>query len=581
MRLKGLASFSFILLTGLSFTACSLPANIIEFKKQGEAVIPDEKIAMADADLSYLSAAELQMLKLQYLEETAGISKEEYLALADLYREVGLVKEERDILEKAYRLFEDESLFEMLENIAVDITEENDDIQALISNVDGEDALLELLGREDFEDIFLPKLHDGKRTYYAVKDGKIVLLMEVGANSAKVYGIFGGNRGIYAEQGNYTLTLLAKDCSSGADVYSMLSENKNASFKKTTIDLYNGSFAIEEGTMNGGKLAGVFTVKTGTFDAYNMSFSDAVSKLPTMNFTEYCGEFDDSGRTLEEELPESDISVLSKTEGMQVIVYAYSKDKKNCLFKEVPSKDYCFDTDFLNISPAKVISSYEVKDKTGYSTELVKDIMGDSVLTVSNESQKVRVYDGEVQYFDGTKWISCGTVESLSEKDPFSTYSAKVAKAEVPVDVPKAIVDSAEVPKKEEVASVASNKPSASNKKPLASTPAAPKTTTPGITAPAAQTPVSPVTEAPSLSDPASSTPAPSNPAPSTPSTPEPSHTDPTPSAPSEPQAPNQPSSGDTDVSAGALDDDDDSSSSSDPGQEESPGDEWSDNLRD
>ena len=574
MRLKRLTSSIFILITGLSFSACSLPAEIFKIEKSdATANISAENVAKASADLSAYSDTEIQMLKFQYLEETVGISKEEYLALADLYKEVGLVKEERDILEKAYRLFEDEAVLTKLESIAVDITEETAEIQSLILGIESEETLLKLLEREDFEDIFLPKLYDGKRTYIKTENGKIVLLLEVGAKDVSVYGVF-GEKGIAVSKDDYILTSMSMDCSSDSDVYSLLNSNQNGAFTKTTVDLYNGSFSIEKGELKNGKLNGDLSVTAGSFDSYNLTFSEVIAKIPEMNSTEYIGCFDENGKVAGEASTADMQETLSLSLGKDVLVYAYSLDKKKCLYKEVTSKDFTFGTEFFEISQAKKVAAYEVKDKSGYSTELVKEMMSDTIQTVSEETEKVRVYDGEVQYFDGKKWVSCGTIDDLSSKDPFAPYEEKKAVADfTPTETPKALVESAEVIEKQETAQTQpASKPSAS--KTTTSKPAT--ASKPAVTAPAASaTPAASTVAAQPASSPEPSAPAPSNPTPSTPSTPEPSHTDPTPTTPSEPSAPATPTGGDTDVSAGALDEDDDDSSSmpSDP----SPADEWTD----
>ena len=35
---------------------------------------------------------------------------------------------------------------------------------------------------------------------------------------------------------------------------------------------------------------------------------------------------------------------------------------------------------------------------------------------------KIRIYDGEVQWFDGTYWVSAGSVRDMAKQDPFAAY---------------------------------------------------------------------------------------------------------------------------------------------------------------
>ena len=539
----------FIVIIGLSFSACSLPEEIFTIKRQetSETTISAEEVAMASYDNSSLSEEELQMLEYEYLEETVGIAKEEYLALADIYKDLGFVKSERDILEKCFRLYEDEDVLERLSGIAVDITEESNVLQTLVASAKDESSIIELLDKDDFDEVFMPKLHDGVRTYFKVEGDRVVFLLEVGAKATKLLSLTEDNKGVAVTKDRYTTTLFSKDVKSSSDVFTFLSDSEETSYVKKTIDLYNGTVAIEEGKIKAGKSVGDYFVKTSQFDAYELKTNDVLSKLSDLKYDEYIGKFDENGKTIVEE-PSEDVKASLKNAGVEkAVVYAYTADKKRCLFKKTDEteNDFVFDSKFFNIPEMKKVSVYEIKDKSAYSTDIVKDKLQEKVQDVAADMPKVRVYDNEVQYFDGTKWVSCGTVETLAKQDPFEEYNNKPEVIETPAIEKKETVESVEiVEKKETVSSTPKTGKTGTGK--AASKPAS----QPSVSVPQTPAVVAPVQPAPT--EPSVTPSEPSH------SDPEPSHSDPEPSTPSEPDppAPSEPEppaeeSGDSDVEWG------------------------------
>ena len=67
---------------------------------------------------------ELSIYNYEYKYEKGAFVQEDYHTLAKLYGENGRVREQRDLLEQCYRLFQDQESFELLQSITVNLAEE-------------------------------------------------------------------------------------------------------------------------------------------------------------------------------------------------------------------------------------------------------------------------------------------------------------------------------------------------------------------------------------------------------------------------------------------------------------------------
>ena len=41
---------------------------------------------------------------------------------------------------------------------------------------------------------------------------------------------------------------------------------------------------------------------------------------------------------------------------------------------------------------------------------------------IDSDTPQIRIFDGEVQWFDGKYWVSAGNVKEMAKQDPFAAY---------------------------------------------------------------------------------------------------------------------------------------------------------------
>ena len=415
-------------------------------------------------------------------------------------------------------------------------------------------------------------------------------------------------------------------CNSVDEIGGELGEAK---FTLWTIDTYAGTIKTEEGTMKNGKMEGAYKVTisqpVGVAEVKHSAF-DIFNNKETLPSEEYNGQFDENGNSLLEEPSESNIEALAKSvDAETVFVYAYNADKSKCLFKGITKEEkeqgVIFGSNDLALPKRPEIEYYDMRDKSSYSLDgIVKIAMhkennssgydasggyaGDknggvsgedkeqekNVAYIPEDSLKVRIYDGKIQIYNGTTWISMGDAKEIAKEDPFgndlsfgTNGDASLGSSDSESDKVSGTQNSSD-----EKVQVADNKPAlgvgtikpattntsgtqkpstsqnSGNQKPATSqtankpatsttsgqssaqqnnsTPSTPQVSTPAPT-PSPQAPSTP-DPAPSTPDPTPSTPAPSTPDPA-PSTPDPAPSAPEPSTPDPGPGDSAPSGGD------------------------------------
>lgn len=156
----------------------------------------------------------------------------------------------------------------------------------------------------------------------------------------------------------------------------------------------------------------------------------------------YTGTFDAEGKILTEQ-PSEDAKkkLLEGTEYTDLILYAYDADGENCLWQGIGAgqtvEDYRFGQEMIGLETRPEYTSYEVTedmtdaangadtadnttsvDSTGNTTD---GTTGDTA-DIAGGTPRIRIYDGEVQWFDGTYWVSAGNVREMAKQDPFVAY---------------------------------------------------------------------------------------------------------------------------------------------------------------
>ena len=138
-----------------------------------------------------LSETERAICDYETKYQTGTFTMQDYQALADLYCEVGQIRKQRDMLEQSYRLYQDEEAFAALQDITVNLAEEESlvvrEAQTMLHNLELPEYLDEsvnLISTSSWIHTMMPKLFEGRRSYFLQEDGQTVLTIQVGYDEA-------------------------------------------------------------------------------------------------------------------------------------------------------------------------------------------------------------------------------------------------------------------------------------------------------------------------------------------------------------------------------------------------------------
>ncbi|MCH5342423.1 MAG: hypothetical protein J1E64_00180 [Acetatifactor sp.] len=442
----------------------------------GEPLLSETKIAILNYELQY---------------QSGEFSQEDYQALAALYKEAGLIRKQRDMLEQCYRLYDDEHAFEELQTIAVNLAEEDAAIlgeaQTMLQNLELEDYLgesIHMIFGQTWFDTMMPKLGAGMRSYFLCKDGQTVLTIQVGYDET---GVPFSN--VWHNAGDQTTLLSWTENTVQLLTTDLVEENYNGDFTLWTINGNSGDIKKEQGTMANGIYTGVYQVELHIGSAGGDVY-DLWSNRNNMSYSTYVGAFDGSGVTTVDQPSASNLaSFVEGSDHGTCVVYAYDENKENCLFIGVvdaeEAENFAFGIGAMGISAYPSLLIYEPVEQTepeGGETE---------------EVPQVRIFDGQIQFFSGNKWVTLGSVSQYQKEDPFRGYGEQ----KVQSDEAKRNAASSEEGERgkngQGVGSIEPEKPTAP------STPSTPSTTRPSR--PSTTTPSTP--SVPSTPAPAPSTP--------------------------------------------------------------------------
>lgn len=342
------------------------------------------------------------------------LTAEDYLTLAEQYKEQGLIRKQRDVLEKSYRLYGDQAAFDSLQSISVNLEEEDGVIQEqanlMLQNLELVDYLGEsvnLISTNEWMDTMMPKLYEGTRSYFLQKGGQTVLFIQVGYSQvgepiAKVWYL-GEQVRVLRREGS-TVQLLETGMADG---------NYQGAFTSWTLEGSTGNIYQETGTFGNGVLTGDYTIAIHEGTEGSDIFSLWNNK-EGMKYTTYDGHFNEQGiSTLEQPAAKKIASLISDTEYNSCIVYAI--DVKDCLFEGLAEGEepatYVFGIEKMGWESIPSFTVYEPVSDTQTSTEEEK-----------KTDIQVRVFDGELQIYQSGKWIGMGSVEEYMKADPFLAY---------------------------------------------------------------------------------------------------------------------------------------------------------------
>lgn len=198
----------------------------------------------------------------------------------------------------------------------------------------------------------------------------------------------------------------------------------NGTFESWSVDSATGSITHEQGTMQKGVLTGDYTCNIhageGGLDAFSLW-----NNREGMEYITYTGSFDAEGKVLTEQ-PSEEIrkKLLEGTDYTDLILYAYDATGENCLWQgtgaETSVADYRFGGELIGLENRPEYTSYEVPE-----TMAADDDGTGNAGETGTEKPKIRIFDGEIQWFDGKYWVSAGNVKEMAKQDPFVAYEEK------------------------------------------------------------------------------------------------------------------------------------------------------------
>lgn len=403
-----------------------------------------------------LSELELEILNLETKYNKGEFAGADYLALADAYSRAGDIRKQRDMLEQDYRLYEDADAFSTLQGLSVNLEEETEEIrsraQEMLNDLELPEYLNESVNLVDSGDWFstmMPKLKEGQRSYYLERDAQPLFYAQVGYTGegqrfSKVWYTGSETKRFLSQEGTIirlvtvTSTVVEDpDSTAGTDTTAETADIQdtatpraatpadmgawNGTFESWSVDCATGSITHEQGTMQKGVLTGDYTCDVhageGGLDAFSLW-----NNREGMEYITYTGSFDSEGKALVEQ-PSEEIrkKLLEGTDDTDLILYAYDATGENCLWQgtgaETSVADYRFGGELIGLETRPEYTSYEVPE-----TMATDDDGTGSTGETGTEKPQIRIFDGEIQWFDGKYWVSAGNVKEMAKQDPFAAY---------------------------------------------------------------------------------------------------------------------------------------------------------------
>lgn len=341
-----------------------------------------------------------------------------------------------------------------------------------------------LIDSEDWFTTMMPKLKEGQRNYYLERDSQPLLYVETGYTEegqcfSRVWYTGNDTKRFLSQEGAtirlVTVTAAGADeniadpaetensdatqetgtteararentTTEISDTTAPLTDTPetmkdwNGTFEAWSVDSATGSITHEQGTMQGGVLTGDYTCDVhtgeGALDVYSLW-----SNREGMEYITYTGSFDSEGKILTEQ-PSEEIKkkLLEGTDYTDLILYAYDATGENCLWQgiggDITAEEYRFCGEMIGLETRPEYTSYEVTEDmtaednantaegTGAATDGGEkgNAADNTTGAIDSDTPQIRIFDGEVQWFDGKYWVSAGAVREMAKQDPFAAY---------------------------------------------------------------------------------------------------------------------------------------------------------------
>ncbi len=401
----------------------------------GDGSVQEEHVIGTLEAQPILSSLEVEIVNLETKYRKGELTREEYLTLAKDYGESNRVREERDLLEQSYRLYDDTEAFDLLQTLTVNLVEEESQIlqtaETLAEKLPRDDWLgevIQTLTGADWFGTMMPKLREGQRSYYLDSDGELYFQVGYGADGAEDTEVWytADERSVFVQNTENTLQIAIRTGDAIDSYY---------------LDAGTGSITREQGTMKNDVLTGEYTCDIYSGEA-PVDLYSLWNSRGDLEYTTYQGEFDAEGRTLVEQPSESELKKLLEGSGYgKAVLYAYDAATGRCLWQgldgEATVESYSFGGAMLGLQSVPEYTTYEAQPMTEQNAEETSGTSGagvDGAETGSTETDssetadniaRVRVFDGEIQWYDGKYWVSAGKAADLIQEDPFLAYEER------------------------------------------------------------------------------------------------------------------------------------------------------------
>lgn len=338
----------------------------------------------------------------------------DFKIIAKQYVQNQQIKEARDILEAGYQLEQDAEVYQMLQGLAVNVAEEEEmaaQLDLLFQNLEIPEYANEsisMLFSEEWFQAMKPSNNRGKRCYYREK-GETTLYLEVGfdENNQKGTTIWQSKEG--------TVQVIKQTADSIQSLKTGLKGGKyHGEFESWTCVASTGDIFYEEGTFNEGIYVGPYNAKV----KWGKDYTDIMAlwmMKEDMELQNYEGNFSADGVTTltQPEQAEQQVIEAVPVEG-QAIVYAYDANKQNYLYVngEQGASEYIFSNHTMGIGEYPAFEKYEpVAAEQGTQIMLF-----DKAVELSD--LQVRIYQGNIELYDGSEWVAIGKVNEAMAEEP-------------------------------------------------------------------------------------------------------------------------------------------------------------------
>ncbi len=373
-----------------------------------EESVPETEVETEPEEVPQLSERQKQIKEYEAKYGTAEFAVTDYIALATLYGEESMVKKQRDMLEKCWRLYRDQGAFDMLRNITVNVVEEDAKIQNQVAlmyqNLDlpeYRNEAVNMLCSDEWFKTMMPKLFEGRRNYYMnmANGGKIVVEVGYEAVDAPYSKVW------YVDQmGN--VVFLHKSAESVRMLSTGLSEGMYHGEYESWLCLADkGDIYHETGTFVRNVSVGDYTAEV-YFGKKEVDLYSLWSNREGMKFTTYTGNFDRDGKTTLDQSESKKLTASRGDKGDKHVIYAYTSNESKCLFVSGTVEENVFGTEKFGISILPIYTTYEPAAK-------------------ETPNVQIRVQDGNIEWFDGSIWQVIGAVEDFTAADPFNAYAVQ------------------------------------------------------------------------------------------------------------------------------------------------------------